>query len=262
MVPLVELKNVSYRLDEGRILDAIDWRIEYGQHWAVLGPNGAGKTTLLRMLCGELWPNDGGEIWRHGSSHFDLRRLRRSIGWLTTNSAARIPEHQTAFNTVLAGAFAQTRLIVFAWDPPSDAQRLRAQESLERLNVSHLSTRTFGTLSHGEQQRVLIARALMAEPDLLILDEPCAGLDPGARERLLLATEKLAKNQSPTLIITTHHSEEITPSFTRTLTLKAGRSLMQGRTEEVLNEATLSELYDGHFSLHRHAGRTWALGGG
>jgi iron complex transport system ATP-binding protein len=242
--PLVELTGVSHRLSGTTLLDAIDWCIEPRTHWVVLGPNGAGKTTLLRVLCGEIWPNAGGSVRRNGEERSDLRILRRGIGWVTPTLGSRIPPAQSVKETILAGGFAQTRLIEFEWVPISTAQRARAQELAELLGVASLAEREFGTLSQGEQQKTLLARALMAEPYLLVLDEPYLGLDPGARERLLEAIDTLGRDErTPSLILTTHHIEEIAPCFSHVLALKAGRALACGEKRHVLSVEMLSRLY-------------------
>lgn len=261
-VPLLELKEVTYGLNGKMILDHVSWRVTEGEHWAILGPNGAGKTSLLRIVCGYLWPNKGGEVYRKGQSLADLGRLRRSIGWVTSALLADIPRGETVLDTVVSGRYAQLGLWAFSWEQPDEGAKGAARERLAELKCLHLAERTFGTLSQGEQQKVLICRALMAEPYLLILDEPCAGMDPGAREIFLSALLALGRKRSlPALIYVTHHPEEILPIFTRTLILKEGRVMADGLTAEVLTNGTIERLYGVSVELVKKHDRYWPIPG-
>ena len=185
-VPL-DIRNVSYAAAQHTILDSIDWTVSRGEHWVILGPNGSGKTTLLKMACGYLWPNQGGVIYRNGSRRVDLRELRKGIGWVTTSLTAQIPGRERALRTVVSGKFAQVGLLEMSTVRPGEEDYARAEAIMERMGCRRLKDQAFGTLSQGEQQKVLISRALMTRPYLMFLDEPCAGLDPGAREGLLTA---------------------------------------------------------------------------
>ncbi len=257
---LLELKDVTYRVNGKRILKKVSWTVRRGEHWAVLGPNGAGKTTLLRMVCGYLWPNEGGEVYRKGKALIDLSHLRRSIGWVTSTLVADIPEEEKVLNTVLSGKYAQLGLWVFSWEKPGAGDFEAVRNCLGELKCGHLAERPFGTLSQGEQQKVLICRALMAEPYLLILDEPCAGMDPGARETFLSALSSLGEKRSlPGLIYVTHHPEEILPIFTRTLILKEGKVMAEGATEEILTSQTIKQLYGVSVRLIEKNGRYWPI---
>ncbi|MFP4355276.1 MAG: ABC transporter ATP-binding protein [Phycisphaerae bacterium] len=259
---IVEMQHVGYRLEQRAILDDISWQIQPGQNWAILGANGAGKTTLLRIACGFLWPNAGGTVLRNGKKLLDLRLLRRSIGWVTAEVARRIPAGEHVGRTVVSGRFGQMGL----WPPPFDEPQAelwaQADRRMQQLKIEHLAGRTFGTLSQGETQKVLIARALMALPLLLILDEPCAGLDPAAREHLLRDLANLAEqDDAPGLIYVTHHIEQILPCMQNCLALRDGRILAAGPTRGVLTDSMLSELYDIPVRLHRHNGRWWPVCG-
>lgn len=259
-IPAIELRGVSYIANGKKILDAIDWSVLPGEHWVILGPNGSGKTTLLRIASGYLWPNDGGEVRRKGETLTFLPELRKSIGWVTASLVNDIPYHEPALNTVVSGKFAQMGYLGGYWGQASGADYARARRYLRELGCLSLRNQEFGTLSQGEQQKVLIARARMTEPYLIILDEPCAGMDPGAREKFLASLGLLRKQKKiPALIYVTHHVEEILPMFGKTLVLRNGRVLHAGKTRDVLKPTVLRELYDASQSLIRRKGRFWPV---
>jgi len=245
MNPLLELINVSYRAGDQTILDQIQWSVQSGQHWAILGPNGSGKTTLLRIACGYLWPNAGGEVHRNGKTLLDLRQLRRSIGWISSTLNAQIPPREPVLSTMLSGRFALIGWRANTGVMPTNADRQAARDYLEQMGCLALASKPFGVLSQGEQQAVLIARARMAQPMLIVLDEPCAGMDPGVRERFLSTlAEVLAATDSPALIMVTHHIEEIVPGLGHTLVLDEGRIVASGETHQVLSAETIARIYD------------------
>ncbi len=259
-IPLLELKNVTYGMNGKKILKKVSWTVQDGEHWAILGPNGAGKTSLLKIVCGYLWPNDGGEVCRKGEALIDLSTLRRSIGWVTSTLVADVPADEKVLNTVLSGKYAQFGLWTFWWEKPGPGDFAAAENRLGELKCAHLAQRSFGSLSQGEQQKVLICRALMAEPYLLILDEPCAGMDPGARETFLSALSSLGKKRPlPGLLYVTHHPEEILPLFTNTLVLKNGAVLAKGPTGKILTPEMLKELYGVSAGLVEKNGRFWPI---
>ena len=260
--PALELRNVSYVANGKRILHAINWAVQPGEHWAMLGPNGCGKTTLLKLACGYIWPNAGGEIYRNGKALTNLPELRKSIGWVTATLAAQIPEREVVLRTVVSGKFAQIGYIEGFGGEANRHDYRMAQQLLEEMRCGELSHQAFGTLSQGEQQKVLIARARMTRPYLILLDEPCAGMDPGARENFLATLDALGKQQKiPALIFVTHHIEEILPLFKKTLVLRDGRLLHSGETRRVLHRRILKELYDVSFTVVKRKGRYWpALG--
>ena len=259
--PALELRDVSYEADGIRIVHGVSWSVVRGEHWAVLGPNGAGKTTLLRIAGGYIWPNAGGQVLRDGEPLVDLRRLRRRIGWVSSHLVERIPKREPVLNTVLSGKFAQLGLKPMPWDRPSASDSVRAAELLDRLGCADLIEKHFGVLSQGEQQKVLIARALMVEPLMIILDDPCAGLDPGAREKFLSTIESLAgTHDAPSLIMVTHHIEEIMPAFERTLVMAEGRIVHCGETDSVLQASVLEQLYGTKpAQFIRHGKRRWTV---
>ena len=258
--PVFELLGVSHRFDHHFALKSIDWRVDRGQHWAVLGPNGAGKTTLLRIVAGYLWPNNGGEVRRDGQTLVDLREMRKSIGWVNSTLVARIPTREPAIETVISGKFAQIGLVEFHGMHVEQADFERATTYLKQLGADDLARQPFGTLSQGQQQKVLIARARMARPLLIILDDPCAGLDPGARETLLASLQQLATTPgAPSLVLVTHHIEEIMPAFSHTLVINRGRIAACGNTSDLLVEELLRELYGVSMRIDQRDGRFWPV---
>jgi len=259
--PLIDLRDVSFRADGQLIVEKASWQVRRGEHWAVLGANGSGKTTLLRLACGYLWPNAGGRIFRLGEVLTDLRKLRESIGWLTATLPAAIPPRETVRDTVVSGKFAEIGLKPSGSRRPSRDDYALAEARLAELDCGHLAGRRFGVLSQGEQQMVLVARARMAEPLLLVLDEPCAGLDPGARERFLSVLERLAaSHETPSLILVTHHLEEIMPAFANILVLAAGKVVQKGLTRQVITSDLIEQLYGCRVErLMENDGRTWPV---
>ena len=258
--PILDIRDVSYRIGARLILDRICWQVRAGEHWVVLGPNGAGKTSLLRIACGYIWANAGGEVYRKGEALLNLRQLRESIGWVTISLTDQIPPGEVVTRTVVSGKFAQLGLRQFAGQGPDEADFVRARRYLDEMGCAHTAGQRFGTLSQGEKQRVLIARARMARPLLLILDEPCAGLDPGGRELLLASIQNLAEIQREMgLILVTHHIEEIMPVFERSLVLANGRIIESGLTEEVICPELIRRLYGISTKIKRAAGRYWMI---
>jgi iron complex transport system ATP-binding protein len=269
--PLIELEQVGYRQGAAEILADISWRLERGERWALLGPNGCGKTTLLRIACGYLWPSSG-FVRRLGEELVDLSVLRRSIGWVAPDLAPRIPPRELAVETVVSGKFAQVGL-----KPMSDAQPTRqdfddARALLAGMHCESLADKPFGVLSQGERQQTLVARARMVDPLMIVLDEPCAGMDPGVRERFLAwlgevasATGRTAHSApphapSPALVFVTHHVEEIMPAFDRTLVMQDGRVRAAGLTADVITPQLLGEVYNVTVArVDSHHGRLWPL---
>ena len=259
-IPHLDLRKVTYALNGKKILDAVSWTVNEGDHWAILGPNRAGKTTLLQLACGYLWPNAGGEIYRKGERSVNLSELRRSIGWVTSTLVSEIPIRERVLNTVVSGKYAQIGLREYPGQSPTKSDFKRAKNYLEELGCEDLARRSFGTLSQGEQQKVLISRARMADPYLIILDEPCAGMDPGAREAFLSSLSSIEGNGIfPSLVYVTHHVEEILPMFKKTLLLKEGKIIRSGKTDDVLTSRTLKQLYGVSLKLVKKNGRYWSV---
>lgn len=231
------------------ILERVDWCVERGEHWVVMGANGSGKTSLLSAMTGYL-PLTSGSIRVLGETygHTDWRELRKRIGIVSSAIHQMMPGHEHALETVLSGK----RAMIGLWGGEDEAERPRAKEILRMVEAEALHDRPWRYLSQGERQRVLIGRALMAEPELLILDEPCAGLDPVAREQFLGFLDRLAGTaEAPALVLVTHHVEEIVPCFTNVLVLKSGRVLAAGPKERVLTSALLSQAFGAPATLVR-----------
>jgi len=253
MKPVLEVTGLRVERGNTTILSHVDWRVARGEHWVILGANGSGKTSLLKALTGFLSPTDGefsvlGR--RYGAA--DWRELRLHIGVVTSAFTASIPLSEVTLDTVISGKYAQLDL----WHAGTRADRVSALRLLRSVGLARIAHREWAYLSQGERQRVLIARALMAHPQLLILDEPCAGLDPVAREKFLRFLEKLARRRrGPALVLVTHHVEEITPAFTHALMLRTGRVVAAGPRAEVLTSAHLSATFRARLRLGRTAGR-------
>lgn len=238
---VINLRDVSWRREQEWILKDVDWKITQEEHWVLLGLNGSGKTTLLNIINGYIWPSHGDiEVLGKKFGEFDLRELRKSIGWVSSSLQERLYKTETAEDIVVSGRYATIGL----YEKPADCDYEIAHEHMHQLGCKHLATRIYSTLSQGEKQKVLIARALMSSPQLLILDEPCSGLDVFSRENLLYTIEHLAKTSSITLIYVTHHIEEIMPVFNRTLLLRRGEVHSSGATQDIITSEKLSDFFE------------------
>ncbi|WP_239254305.1 ABC transporter ATP-binding protein [Listeria ilorinensis] len=239
---MFEFSQVFYEHKLATILSNINWKVKAGEHWALLGLNGSGKTTLLQLLNGYIWPSKGrisvlGETFGQTA----LPELRKSIGWVSKALEQQLKNSDTSEKIVLSGKYASIGLYV----SPSPSEWDEAKQVLIDAGGEHLIGKPYQILSQGERQIVLIARALMAKPRILILDEPCNGLDLFARESLLFKIEQLAQNKDDfSIIFVTHHSEEISASFKKTLLLQNGQVFAQGATTELLNELVLADFYE------------------
>ena len=253
--PIISLEQVSVHRGDFTILSDVNLQIAPGEHCAVLGPNGAGKTTLVQIISGYLWPSAGRvSVLGQPFGQTDLHRLRRRIGLVSQATVSQISPF-TAARDVIHSGFQGTLALT---EPPADAACDRAEQFVDQFGLSRVIGSRFGQLSVGERQRVLISRALMNSPDLLILDEPAAGMDLAGREKLLTHIEQLAhRPDSPTLLMVTHHIAEITPSFTMILMIKAGTVLAFGPKISTLTEPNVSHLYDLPVKLHCKDGRYW-----
>lgn len=253
MSDVLDLHVESFMRDETPILQDIRWEVTSGQHWAVLGANGAGKSSLLSIVAGYEWPSRGRvAVLGHEYGDCDMRALKSRIGWVSSSLFTWLPDRQIAREIAATGIHAT----IGNWHTPSENDLRRADEALGQIGALELRHKRYGVLSQGERQRVMIARALVTEPDLLILDEPCAGLDPGARERLIEDVDRLcAKTGGPTLLLVSHHVEEIPAHATHGLLLKAGKTLASGPLDEVLTSARITELYDYPCRVESNGGR-------
>lgn len=224
-----------------RILRNVDWEIMRGEHWVILGGNGSGKTSLLSALTGYFSATEG-EIALLGE-HFgesDWRELRTKIGVVSSSVRLMMEESETALETVVTGKYA----MIDYWGKVKPADAKRARAILKSIDCGYLASRPWSVLSQGERQRVLIGRALMGDPELLILDEPCAGLDPVAREHFMQFVNRLGRqSNAPTLVLVTHHVEEIMPVFTHVMLLRDGTVLDTGKKREMLTAKKLTEAF-------------------
>lgn len=239
---IIEAKQISVIRNKKHILKDINWSVKEGEHWAILGLNGSGKTTLLDLVNGYIFPSRG-EIQVLGKAFgkYDWRELRKSIGWVSSALQERLYTGETVEAIVISGKYASIGL----YEKPGREERDRALGLLELLNSLELAGRAYETLSQGEKQRVLIARGMMASPRLLILDEPCTGLDIFAKESLLSMIEKLSREpDAPAIIYVTHLTEEILPAFSHTLLLRRGQVHSSGKTADVLTQENLCDFFE------------------
>ncbi|HET6298403.1 MAG TPA: ABC transporter ATP-binding protein [Kribbella sp.] len=254
MTAVVELAGVTIVRGGARLLDNIDWTVDEADRWVIIGPNGAGKTTLLQIVAAQMHPTEGvagllGEVL----GAVDVFELRPRIGLTSAALADRLPRSERVSDVVVSASYA----VLGRWREEYDEQdHQRAKVLLTELGIGHLSERTFGTLSEGERKRVQIARALMTDPELMLLDEPAAGLDLTGREQLVRSLSSIATAEgSPAMVLVTHHVEEIPPGFTHALLLKQGHVIAAGPITEALTAQTLSETFDLALSLDHREGR-------
>lgn len=246
---VVELEKVCFCRKERQILSDISWQIETSRHWALLGANGSGKTTLLKILTGYEWPTFGSvRVLGERFGLCDIGRLRKLIGWVSNAMTQRLPMQDRAIDVVASGLDASIGL----YRHITDAEYAKALTGLKQLGVESIAGQNYGTLSQGEMQKVLIARALVCQPKLLILDEPCIGLDPAARQSFLKDLAILAKSdQTPTMILVTHHIEEIDPWIENVLLLKDGKVQSQGAPDDIITSEQMSVLFDSSCWVYR-----------
>jgi iron complex transport system ATP-binding protein len=254
---VVQMDGVGVRRGAATLLNRVDWRVELDEKWVVLGPNGAGKTTLLRLAATELYPTQGlVHVLGERIGRTDVFALRPRIGFSSASLASRIPGDEVVADLVVSAGYA----VLGRWRERYEAvDSARAIELLAVLGMEGMAQRRFGTLSEGERKRVLIARALMTDPELLLLDEPAAGLDLGGREDLLSRLATLAADpDAPATVLVTHHVEEIPPGFTHAMLLRDGAVVAQGLLEAVLTRDNLSKTFGVDLVLRRSGQRYFA----
>ncbi|NYI03338.1 ABC transporter ATP-binding protein [Allostreptomyces psammosilenae] len=259
MSDVLELVDVSVVRAGRRLVDQVSWAVAEGERWAVLGPNGAGKTTLMQVASTYLFPTTGTvSVLGEKLGAVDVFELRPRIGMASAALAERMPRRQTARETVLTAAYGMTARWREKYDTTDAA---RADYLLDRLGMAGLEDRSYGTLSEGERKRTMISRALMTDPELLLLDEPAAGLDLGGREDLVRRLGRLAADPlAPAMVMVTHHVEEIPPGFTHVLMIRQGRVLTAGPIEQELNSRNLSHCFGLPLVVERSQGRWTARG--
>ncbi|MFD3688274.1 ABC transporter ATP-binding protein [Nocardiopsis sp. NPDC058631] len=248
------LSGVTVRRGGTTLVNGVDWSVLEGERWAVLGPNGAGKTTLLNVAFSQLYPTAGDvEILGERLGRVDVFELRPLIGYAGASVASRIEPGTPVLDIVLSAAYGYVGRFREEYGSPDYG---RARALLGHWGVADLADRDFHTLSEGERKRVLIARALMADPELLLLDEPAAGLDLGGREDLVRRMGGLARNEAaPALVVVSHHVEEIPAGFTHVLLLRDGGVVKAGPIDEVLTAEHLSETFGLALKVERDGDR-------
>lgn len=234
-------ENVTFIRDKKKLLSDISWSIDSKEHWAILGLNGAGKTLLLQLITGYLWPSSGKlAVLDQVFGQASIPDLQRRIGWISTALQYKIPDFEKAEFIVLSGKFASIGI----YQNYSKEDLQQATDLLTQIGGKSFIGKRYAVLSQGERQLVLITRALMADPELLILDEPCNGLDLFAREKLLNQIQQITKLKNhPTLLYVTHHTEEILPCFQHLMLLKQGMIFAKGTQQELFTEKQLTAFY-------------------
>ena len=256
---VLKLRGVSVRRETSLLLRNVDWTAHEDERWIIIGPNGAGKTTLLQVASTLLYPTEGTvEVLGERLGEVDVFELRPRIGLTSASIAERVPSAEKVIDLVLTASYA----ILGRWkEEYESADVTRAVELLDALGCAHLIRRRFTTLSEGERKRVQIARAMMPDPEMLLLDEPAAGLDLGGREDLLRRLSVLARNpKAPMMVLVTHHVEEVPDGFTHAMLLRRGTVLMAGPIEDVFTAKNLSRCFGVPLEIERHEKRwrAWA----
>jgi iron complex transport system ATP-binding protein len=251
---VIRMAGVTIRRGDTTLLADVDWTVELDERWVVLGPNGAGKTTLLRLAAADLHPSEGVvEVLGERLGRVDVFELRTRIGLSSAALGLRVPPDEVVRDVVISAGYA----VVGRWRERYDpADTERADDLLGALGLRALAGRAYGTLSEGERKRVLIARALMTDPELLLLDEPAAGLDLGGREDLVSRLGTLANDaDAPASVLVTHHVEEIPPGYSHGLLLREGRVVAAGLLDDVLTDENLSATFGLPLAVQRRRGR-------
>lgn len=251
MEEIISLDNVSYIRNGKYILKDINWHVNRGEHWVILGPNGSGKTTTLNMVNGYIFPSQGHvKVLEFEFGHSSIIELRKRIGWVSSALSQFIPTNDYPLHIVLSGKFASLGL----WEKVDDDDIARANEILDLLKIRHLAERKYGMLSQGEKQKVLIGRALMNHPDIIIFDEAFNGLDIFARHDIEITINELAEGNI-TFILVTHNTDEILPVFGKALLLKDGQVHSQGDIDDMIQYDNLSDFYGADVDVFKHKDR-------
>ncbi|MCI3922519.1 ATP-binding cassette domain-containing protein [Paenibacillus sp. TRM 82003] len=249
---MITLSNVSFIREENHILTDIQWTIHKGEQWALLGRNGSGKTTLLEIVNGYEFPSKGTvEVLGATYGRVDLREFRRRIGYISQSLFEKLTPRDPLWEVVATGAYAHLRF----YEAVEPEVKERAFERLRQVGLERLADQALGTLSQGERKKALLARALMANPEVVVLDEPCAGLDLYQRENFLDVVNAIAGEA--TMIYVTHHMEEIVPAITHVALLKEGRMTAAGPKRDVLTEKVIEEAYGVPVALDWEGDRPW-----
>ncbi|WP_413381131.1 ABC transporter ATP-binding protein [Alkalihalobacillus sp. 1P02AB] len=254
---VVQLKEVSFRRWNRLILNKINWHVQKGEHWVLLGLNGSGKTSLLKLITGYEWASEGEiTVLNERFGQTNIHELRKTIGWVSSSLDERFAARasDTTLEVVLSGRHAS----VGFYEDMTDADKEAAIRFLRLLKMEAYKDSAFHTLSQGEKRRTMIARALMSEPQILILDEPCNGLDVYIREQLLETIEGIMELEGgPTILYVTHHLEEVLPRITNALLLRSGQIIAKGQKKEILTEPYLSDCFQLPVNIQWQKGRPW-----
>ncbi|SFI32409.1 iron complex transport system ATP-binding protein [Paenibacillus sp. UNC496MF] len=257
---MITLQNITFRRGERQILNGVNLRMNKGEHWVVLGRNGCGKTTLLEMMNGYEFPTSGTiDVLGNRYGECDVREVRKEIGYISQSIMEKLTLRDPVWEVVATGEYAFLRF----YQEIDEAVRQKALSLLEQVGMAHTAEQSLGSLSQGERKKVLLARALMQEPKLLIMDEPCAGLDLYEREKLLIDLGQLSRRELMVVYVT-HHMEEIIPLFTHVALVQNGEIVAAGPKKDVLSAEWLSAAYDWPVEVNWANDRPWirALPGG
>lgn len=250
---MISLQHLSLIRGNRHILDDVSIEMKSDENWVILGRNGSGKTTLLEMMTGYMFPSSGRvEVLGQVYGQCDVREVRKSIGYISQSLLEKLTLSDPVWEVVATGAYAFLR---FYQDIPEEARSL-AYSLLNEMDFGRLAELPLGTLSQGERKKVMLARSLMSNPKILIMDEPCAGLDLYEREKMLHEIDRL-RQRNITVVYVTHHVEEIVPLFTHVALIKDGRLTAAGRKDEVLNHELIKQTYDIDAQLEWDGGRPW-----
>ena len=259
MKEILHYENVTFRRDGKVILDGIDWHINEGENWALLGLNGSGKSTILGMIPAYIFPTTGEvRVFGHKFGNYVWKNIKRRVGFVSSslNNFLGTLNREKLEDVVISGKFSSIGI----YEEVTEEDRKRAEKIIEDFGITYIKDKCFATLSQGEQRRTLLARAFMNEPDLLILDEPCSGLDVKAREYFLsVLEENSGKENSTPFIYVTHQIEEILPSVSHVALLEKGKIIAQGKKKEILSDKILSEMFKMQVKVIWESGRPWLI---
>ncbi|MFD0619045.1 ABC transporter ATP-binding protein [Paenibacillus sp. GCM10027629] len=250
---MISMQHIKLRREERQILDDITLQMNEGEHWVILGRNGSGKTTLLEMMTGYMFPSSGQiDVMGNRYGQCDIREVRKKIGYISQSLMEKLTLRDPVWEVVATGEYGFLR---FYQEIPEEVVA-KAHSLIEEMNLGHVANNLLGTLSQGERKKIMLARALMADPQILILDEPCAGLDLYEREKFL-DQFNILKNRDIALVYVTHHLEEIVPLFTHVALIHQGKLVAAGTKESVLTPEILKQAYEVPLSLEWVDGRPW-----